>query len=332
MGWRNFGDLRSALAAQDWQRVAVLMDERGGCEDEAARFYAHAHLMALPDHQRPFRIAVGAGKVGRSSLSSPASANIAQAMTRKRVYGGAFVLAPLYGFTSLLKQRAQNHRWEGWNTEPVPMRTPLGAARLDVLLTAYRGDWTPTGMDGAYSHTALIAEAVKSICLMRGIGDDNHNAEGAILRHLLELGHPRISKGGRRLSDFSLDGESAEWMPAWKRAATEILVSAVGNEIACAVRFKAVGQWYAGEPHDDDVRVLIERGHLRAHILRAAGVWLVPSPCVAGHPERVEMVKQESLLHLAKKVSDQTPPAKAARLKAAHQEIEGQGSLFGGGA
>jgi hypothetical protein len=330
MSWRHFGDLRSALAAHDWQRVAVLMDERGGCEDETARFYAHEHLMALPDHMRPFRIAVGAGKVGRRSLISQASADIAWSMMRKRVYGGSFVLAPLYGFTSLLKQRAQNHRWEGWNTEPVPMRTPLGAARLDVLLTAYRGDWTPTGIDGTYSHTALIAEAVKSICLMRGIGDDNHNAEGAILRHLLELGHPRISKGGRRLSDLSLDGESAEWMPVWRRAATEILVSTVGNEIACAVRFKAAGQWYAGAAHDDDVRVLIERGHLRAHILRAAGVWLVPSPSVDGHPVRVEVDRQGSLLRIAKEVSDQAAPSKAARNKAAQQDSAGQSSLFGG--
>lgn len=330
MSWELFGELRSALAAQDWQRVARLMDEQGGCDDERARRYAHDLLCELPEERRPFRIAVGANNVGRSSLAKISSIDVALAMVRKRVYGGSFVLAPLYGFTAAALRR---HNWEGWNTKPQPLRIPLGAARLDVLLTAYRGDWAPTGIEGDRAHAELIAVAIKSLCEMRAIGDDNHNAEGAILRALLKQGHPRITeeRTAPGIIKLCLDGNSLDVGPTWRAAATEILVSTVGNEITSAVRFRAAGMWYAGQPHDNDVRVLIERGRLRAHILRAAGVWLVPSPHVDGEPVRMDVSKQTSLLALAKEAGDRVDARQTAKLKATRQSLAGQGSLFGEG-
>lgn len=330
MTWAYFGELRSALAAQDWQQVAVWMDGRGGCDDERARQYAYDLLCELPEDQRPFRIAVGSNGVGRGSLLKPSSVDIASAMVRKRVYGGSFVLAPLYGFTP---QAIRRRAWDGWNTTPHPLRTPLGAARLDVLLTAYRGDWTPTGLDGQRAHTGLIGAAIKALCEMKAIGDDNHSAEGAILRELLKMGHPRISEGFTRgdVKRLLIDGDGSDWAHGWQAALTEIMVSSVGNEITSALRFRAAGLWYAGRPHEDDVRVLVERGRLRAHILRAAGVWLAPSPHVDGEPVRIETGKQESLLRIAKEASGHVAPRQTASLKATAQAIDGQTSLFGEG-
>jgi hypothetical protein len=283
MSWRHFGDLRSALVDHDWRTVAWLMDLEGGCEDERARRYAYDALMRLRPEHRPFRIAVGAGKVCRKSLRSVDSVDVWKAMQRRGTNGPSFVLAPLYGTSSDEEHICSN---------PTAMRPVMVQARLDLINSLYRQAKVVRGRDTAQMMAASmrldVLGAIKGE-LERSCKRNYHHALFRALSAIVRHGHPRVTIVQKVVMIDS--------SPANLASIPSLLLDVVGEAGAVAASVEVIGGWM--EYDLDAAAPLIEHGHMRAHLLRAAGVWPVPSPVKGGQPEGHATTNQVSLLDVA---------------------------------
>lgn len=278
MSWELFGELRSALAAQDWQRVARLMDEQGGCDDERARRYAHDVVANLPSDQRPLRMTVGAKNVDRRPLLTLDALDLVEAVRRKRNCGGSYVLAPAWGYTPAMLRRGD---WTGWNSAPQKISKPLIAARIEAFEHLVNNP--PEGTD-----LAMLRCARDLIAYGKGAAQAVDGRD--LASTLAQLGtHPRITLKPVTVDAFSyqqmidavhFDGERVRWRSAEAAALSAYITQGVG-EVACRLMLTQPNyEIRTPEALKDLARI----GRLIHHLASAAGGYIMPSPYVGGEP------------------------------------------------
>lgn len=278
MSWPYFGELRSAIAAPDWARVAELMDDLGGCDDEAARYYAHEAILRLPIEQRPLRIAIGAKNVDRRPLPHADSLDLVKASNRVHNYGPNFVIAPAYGYTPKRLAAGKKGDWSGWNSYPAKLSAPLTFARLDAIREIMRKP--PQGVD------TLTLRLVHNKILdakSYGIADaDIANLVAAAAYHA-RIKYRTVERPwqGATIEERRLcvDGEVYDGRKMGDLLHC-IIRDDIGEDAHWMMRIRPNYEVSDAEA----LRVLFSRGRLAYHICIAAGGYIMPSPYPDGEP------------------------------------------------